>query len=203
MRGLEEIIASNENPAAYYRGREPQHGLHVEGDTADYRSFATNLADKLRRAQNKPSRGDAIVAGILADLADHIFPQLDIDQPPFINFWANINAARLSAGLPEALYKEARVLFLGGETPVGAMTFIGKQWDGLRAVPVEPVVFLGDYLGEYRIVSDAGTFWHKVTNHGVPVVFKAPEAAIKAAEKVRNFRRHAEKVDNHGGMKSS
>jgi hypothetical protein len=129
--------------------------------------------------------------------------QLSIDQSPFVNFWAKLNEQRARAGMAGLLYEEACTLFTGGETPVGAMTFIGKQWDGLRAVPAEPVKFLGGsrpaYHGEYRIVSDAGTVWHKVKKNHEPVVYKIPEAAITAAEEVRNFRRGP-----HGhGMKSS
>jgi hypothetical protein len=106
-------------------------------------------------------------------------------------FWKRLNATLEARGKPEANYGEARTLFEGGETPVGAMTFIGKQWDGLRAVPAKPVTYLGGerpaYHGEYKEVTGlTGTVWHKVVNqNGDPIVYKLPEAAITAAEDQR------------------
>jgi hypothetical protein len=142
---------------------------------------------------------DMVIFGALASGAERPYHpthmdriQPGIDQPPFVKFWAALNASREARGDPEALYKEARTLFSGGETPVGAMTFIGKQWDGLRAVPAQPVKFLGgerpQYHGEYRETSERGVIWHKVGGNEMPEVFKIPEQAITAAERVRNYR---------------
>lgn len=103
-------------------------------------------------------------------------------QTPFFRFWRKHQ---------ELDYGTAKRAFLGGDTPVGAMTFIGKQWDGLRAVPSEPVTELGGkrpaYHGEYRVVDeDDSTRWVKVTDkHDLPIAFGIPEAAITAAERER------------------
>jgi hypothetical protein len=139
----------------------------------------------------------ALLADILAsgkpkklDVQDRIHSAIDA-EPPFFKFWQKLNERLAEHGQPEAGYKVAREAFSGGPTPVGALTFIGKQWDGLRAVPAEPVKFLGGirpaYHGEYRIVSNEGTVWHKVVNDSeLPIVYKLPEAALTAAEHVRN-----------------
>jgi hypothetical protein len=234
MRGLEEIIASNADPEAYHRGREPQHGRHVES-TDTNRSFESNLADMRRRNQafhgervearqqqndgGRPqvSKGDIFVAGVLADLAldaiiENIFapppprpraprPHVGMEgihsaidaEPPFLKFWAKLNAKNENDGLPEVFYKEAKEAFLGGPTPLGAMTFVGKDWDGVRAVPSKPVEQLGGirpaYQGEYRTVTaDDGTVWRKVTDRNdLPIAYGLPEAALIAAKARRDF----------------
>jgi hypothetical protein len=224
MRGIGEIHETNANP--HHRSDEHFGARRTDGPDVN-RSFESNLADVRRRAQAfhgervearqhqndpRPSKGDIVVAAILADLAvgaiidgivngpgrhgvqtqDRIQP--GIDQPPFIEFWADLNERRERLGEPpEALYQEARTLFNGGETPVGAMTFVGKQWDGLRSVPAEPVKSLGGsrpaYHGEYREVTRHGVKWHKVVNdNDAPIQYKIPEAALCGAEHQRNER---------------
>lgn len=212
MRGLAELRDINENPSAarkddalFERNRnrerdleqQRRHGQRVEARQAQNR-------DNRPSAAAKAAVGD-LLAGLLIGAAiedmlgsiaqdppshqDRIQP--GIDQPPFIEFWADLNKQREWDGKPEALYKEARSLFNGGETPIGAMTFIGKQWDGLRAVPSKPVTYLGGerpaYHGEYREVTRLGVKWHKVlTINGDPVSYQIPEAAVNAAEYQRN-----------------
>jgi hypothetical protein len=112
-------------------------------------------------------------------------------EPPFIQFWFKLNEGLAEQGLPEATYGVARKAFGGGDTPIGSLTFIGKQWDGLRAVPATPVEYLGGkrpaYHGEYRTVgADEGVVWRKVLNkHDEPIAYQIPEAAITAAEHAR------------------
>lgn len=116
--------------------------------------------------------------------------------PPFIAFWEKLNDRLTGQGLPEANYGTARKAFKGGDTPIGSLTFIGKQWDGLRAVPAEPVEYLGGkrpaYHGEYRVVgADEGVVWHKVLNkHELPIAYAIPEAALTAAEQARKGEDH-------------
>lgn len=111
-------------------------------------------------------------------------------QPPFLKFWQRLNDNLKENGYPEANYGAARAAFNGGATPIGSMTFIGKQWDGLRAVPAELVKYLGGhrpaYHGEYRVVTEGGTKWHKVVNsHDKPITYSIPEAALTAAEQAK------------------
>lgn len=118
---------------------------------------------------------------------ERIQPGIDSAEPPFLAFWQDLNAKLEAAGRPEAGYKEARTAFGGGATPLGAMTFIGKEWDGLRAVPAKPVTYLGgtrpSYHGEHREITGKGTVWHKVTNGAdLPILYTCPEAALVAAK---------------------
>jgi hypothetical protein len=99
-------------------------------------------------------------------------------EPPFLKFWQKLNDERAARGEPEAGYKIAREAFAGGPTPEGALTFIGKKWDGLRAVPAS----METYHAEFRQVSaDDGTVWHVVSDHTGPISFPSPEAALGAA----------------------
>jgi hypothetical protein len=208
MRGLDEIRKVNSNPGRFH-GEEIHGAVHMDeiNRRDDLTAIADEEEDRHRSKQRAETAGaarffaDLLIASVLAD-GRRIFPvtshqdriQPGIDQPPFLSFWQNLNDTRARAGEPEALYKEARTLFNGGETPVGAMTFIGKQWEGLRAVPSEPVTVLGGnrpiYHAEYCEVTERGTVWQKVRDYdGQPVAYKIPEAAINAAEEVRNTRR--------------
>lgn len=214
MRGLEEIRKVNENPTDY--DAEEHFGTKHVGVPYTYgEEVADAIIDDIMKDQRpKTSKlaalealaGLVVLDALTAERPHSHFTHMDriqpgIDQPPFVEFWANLNASREAHGLPEALYKEARTLFNGGETPVGAMTFIGKQWDGLRAVPAEPVKYLGGarpaYHGQYRQTTRLGVKWHTVKDHGQPKVFRIPEEAVTEAEKVRNYR-----VANHDGFKS-
>jgi len=125
------------------------------------------------------------------DHQETIAAALGIDAPPFLKFWAKLNDERNSNGLPDALYGEAKRFFEGGETPLGAMTFVGKPWDGIRSVPSTPVDHLGGhrplYHGEYRTVTEDGVVWHKVLNkHDQPIAYALPEAALVAAKEKRD-----------------
>lgn len=218
MRGLDEIRKINENPDAYHasRGqpgvisdherarRRDQQRFH--GERVDARQAQRNGEDAARTATIQKAEvvkklDELLFTAILLDILasagpDEPEPQeridpIDNNEPPFFKFWAKLNAGLIASGKSEAGYRQAREAFSGGTTPVGALTFIGKQWDGLRAVPAKPVTELGGvrpaYHGEYRIVSDEGTCWHKVVNDDEgPIVYKIPEAAITAAEYVRN-----------------
>src|ERR1035437_5845990 len=121
------------------------------------------LADRAR---------DQHAAGFHPGMQDSIHSAIDA-QPPFLAFWQKLNDHRVEQGLDEAMYKEAREAFGGGPTPVGAMTFVGKDWDGIRAVPYPAVHHGGtrpSYHGELRRVTDQGTFWDKVYNkHRLPI----------------------------------
>jgi hypothetical protein len=203
MRGISEITETNETPHA---PRDIPGARFTGGADFNWRDHHPDP----KAASQSPAKGDRVVASLLADLAlgailatalggrpkhlgmEGIHSAIDA-QSALLRFWQRLNDHCAEQGLPEADYKTAREAFNGGPTPIGAMTFIGKQWDGLRAVPAEPVKYLGGsrpaYHGEYKIVSPEGTVWHKVKSHGEPIVYKIPEAAITAAEEVRNFRR--------------
>lgn len=109
--------------------------------------------------------------------------------PPFLKFWQKLNADRAAGGLGEAIYKEAKEAFNGGPTPRGALTFIGKEWDGLRAVPAHPYEGKRAYHGEFRQVSDEGTVWRVVANTTGPICYATAEAAIHGA---RHAKLHSE-----------
>lgn len=141
----------------------------------------TSLKDRLRSNPGK----DHPFLGM-----DGILSAFDA-EPPFVKFWQKFNDEREARGEGEARYSEAKAAFLGGATPTGALTFVGKDWDGLRAVPAKPVKHLGGqrpaYHGEYREVTDNGTVWHKVTNElGLPIAYGLPEAALVNAKERRD-----------------
>lgn len=219
MRGLDEIRKINNDPRAarledalfagtgYRDDAEARrfHGTRVEARQRE-RTYADVLSDD--RATGRPTK-EEIGFHILADLAlaaivealvseptrrepevqDRIHSAIDA-QPPLFRFWQKLNDALTAAGKPEAGYGQAREAFNGGKTPVGAITFVGKEWDGIRAVPAEPVKHLGGnrpaYHGEYREVTGEGTVWHKVKNVDLkPIVYKLPEAALVAAKECK------------------
>lgn len=97
---------------------------------------------------------------------------------------------RLIASAPKKAADPAPVV---EETaPLGALTFIGKKWDGLRAVPATPVQYLGGsrpaYHGEYRERTEHGIVWHKVANGAAKVIsYALPEAALVAANDQRDI----------------
>jgi hypothetical protein len=142
--------------------------------------------------------GDLISTIVAADkrqrepgFMDRLDTSAMFEEPPFVKFWQKLNDQLKAAGKPEAGFSMAREAFLGGPTPVGAMTFVGKEWDGVRAVPATPVAYLGGtrpaYHGEYRSVTDDGTKWLKVVNkHDQPISYALPEAALIAAKDQRN-----------------
>lgn len=219
MRGLDEISYLNEHPHAaraddaIFAARSPEvtarqrqaHGERVEarqerGDpfVGFDQAHRGSLAHK-RRVMDDLFFG-ALILGLLAsnpvepDHQERIHSAIDA-QPPFFKFWQKLNAKLLEMGKSEAGYGDAKIAFMGGVTPLGAITFIGKEWDGLRAVPSEPVTRLGGnrpfYHGEYREVTELGTVWHKVSgNNGAPIKFALPEAALVAAKDHR-----AEKIN--------
>ncbi len=208
MHGLETIKKINDNPAAYHASREPQHyGAAEDRTEAPEQSKNDALLESIFNAivGDKPKTAAQKISGMVDEIfltafildvirnSDHKEPEHQerihsaIDaQPPFIQFWERLNGGLLAAGKPEAGYGQAREAFLGGKTPVGSLTFVGKEWDGLRAVPAEPVKYLGGtrpvYHGEHREVTGHGTLWHKVINDtDEPIVYKLPEAALTAA----------------------
>jgi hypothetical protein len=126
---------------------------------------------------------------LIEDIAPEIIsgkPTLP-DEPPFIKFWAKLNNGLREEGKPEVGYGAAREAFTGGPTPVGALTFIGKKFDGIRAVPSDPQAHIGGthlgYYGEYREVTEEGTRWHQVLDKHAEksIVFGTPESALNAA----------------------
>ena len=111
-------------------------------------------------------------------------------KPDFIAFWAKLNEQRADRGEGEALYREAKLAFSGGETPVGSLTFIGKEWDGLRAIPATSP-HGKTYHGEFRSVApDGNSIWNVVSNTTeLPIAYATAEAALNGA---RHARIHAE-----------
>lgn len=144
---------------------------------------------------------DALFTAILLDIIAHAAltepeaqDRIDLideaNEPPFFKFWAKLNKGLRAAGKPDAGYKAAHIAFEGGETPVGALTFIGKEWDGLRAVPGPGVNGTVSYYGEFREVSDAGTVWRVVANkHGLNIAYVSAEAALVSAQ---HAKKHSE-----------
>jgi len=119
---------------------------------------------------------------------ERIEPIVDNKEPPFFNFWNKLNSELTAKGLPEAGYKQARDAFSGGKTPDGALTFIGSDWEGVRAVPATSHRSgqATSYHGEFREVSDNGTFWHVVANkHSKSIAYETAEYALKAAKRAK------------------
>lgn len=103
--------------------------------------------------------------------------------PPFETFWSQRQHLN---------YGEAKKLYAGGETPVGAITFVGKEWDGIRAVPAKPVAYLGGarpaYHGQFRVANlDGSHTWRTVINQNDDAIsYQIPEAALTAARDRKN-----------------
>lgn len=112
-------------------------------------------------------------------------------KPDFLKFWQKLNDDRAAGGHGEALYKEAKLAFSGGETPVGALTFIGKEWEGLRAIPAKTFEGKKTYHGEFRSVAPEGNLiWNVVSNTNcAPIAYANAEAALNGA---RHARIHSE-----------
>jgi hypothetical protein len=180
MRGLDEIRKINENPWAF-------HGEEIHG--ASHNEHPNNVESKSESQTDFTDFND-MVGGIIAEivvldtlatLQDRIQP--GIDHGPFLAFWQELNAQREREGRDEVLYKEAKMLFEGGPTPHGALTFIGKEWEGIRAVP-----YAGKYHGQYREVTERGTVWHTCKKPSGPVEFTSVEDALNDAREVRDYR---------------
>jgi hypothetical protein len=120
-------------------------------------------------------------------------------QPPFLKFWGKLNDHRAEQGLDELRYNEAKELFLGGKTPVGALTFIGKEWDGvraipgqnydgLRAIPGQNYDGLRAYTGQFRETQSNGSvIWRPVHNSSGVVSYASPEAALEGAARAKRY----------------
>lgn len=208
MHGIEQVKRMNEDPNAYHAAREPQH--YGEGSTPRATDETLQkILEEITGGRQKSARlsaadiiGMLVVAATLEDatrsiprtLADRPRQHMDarhlgmdgvlsaIDAaPPFLKFWHQLNAERSARCEDEATYKEAREAFQGGPTPDGALTFIGKKWDGLRAVPVGAVQGRPTYHGEFRQVTDNGTIWRTVHSQSGPIAYATPEAALGGA----------------------
>lgn len=173
--------ANEQRRPLFAEGRHERAGKAALVKNLDDTFFTLLLLDLLAAgARTQPKHEERIESAI------------DV-QPdtPFFAFWKRLNAELTERGKPEAGYQTARQAFNGGATPIGALTFIGKDFEGLRAVPAQPVAYLGgtrpSYHGEIREVSEAGTKWSKVVNsHGDPILYTIPEAALTAARELRN-----------------
>lgn len=181
-------------------------------------NMADKLRREGNGGERSPNKGETVVAGILADLfigaaiesiltprtladrsrlndkgsrflgMDGIHSAID-GEPPFLKFWQKLNDERAARGEPEAGYHTAKEAFTGGPTPDGALTFIGKDYDGLRAVPAKPHDGHRTYHGEFRQVSDAGTIWRTVHSTHGPIAYATAEAALYGA---RHAKLHSE-----------
>lgn len=151
-----------------------------------------NKADK--QATISLHAGDVFFTALLLDIVAHataeepetqdrIDPIDEANVPPFFKFWEKLNKGLRAAGKPEAGYKTAKTAFEGGETPAGALTFVGKEWEGIRAVPGPTSCGEASYFGEFREVSDAGTVWRVVANkHGLSIAYVSAEGALRSAK---------------------
>jgi hypothetical protein len=176
MRGLEEIKEINENPAEHYK-RSPDYSGAPD---FDHRSAAQKFHGERVEARQAERDGPRT----LADRSrSNDKAGLDIQQPPFIEFWMHMCAKAKAEGRDEPRYAEARLAFFGGPAPKGALTFVdGGAGEGLRAVPVAP----DTYRGEYREVTNKGTVWHHVTNaNGDVISYASAEAALNGAHYIR------------------
>lgn len=112
-------------------------------------------------------------------------------KPDFLKFWQKLNDDRAADGEDEASYGEAKTVFSGGPTPSGALTFIGKEWEGLRAVPAKTHEGRKTYHGEFRsIAAEGNSIWNVVSNTAtLPIAYANAEAALSGA---RHARIHSE-----------
>ena len=185
VKSLEDFYASINGPDPYAHvgrvGRSGRQPTRVELD----KTF-TDLAftDLLLNIIAGGPRVAGDETGGEPPTQERIDP-IDNNDPPFFRFWRKLNADLSDAGMAEAGYKTAKRAFEGGPTPTGALAFIGKEWDGLRAVPTGD----GGYNGEFRQVSDDGTVWRSVHNHSGPRVFSSAEGALNSA---RQAKKHSE-----------
>jgi hypothetical protein len=109
-----------------------------------------------------------------------------IEGNPFVKFWRKLNDNRVARGLPELMYGEAKRSFEGGATPDGAITFVGGDWNGLRAVPVNSTDDKRTYHGEFRETTAEGNMvWRRVHNEYGPIAFKTAEAALHGANRAK------------------
>lgn len=195
MHGLSEIREMNENPHrprnddALFAGRHRDHGR-----------YDNDLDEESAEPEHAGIEIDDIFAGLLiAGLAEKALHSLreqpkrhDVLNSPLMKFWDKLNRQRLNAGRPEALYKEAREIFNGGPTPVGALTFVGE--DGVRAVPAKPYGSQRAYHGEFSELSvDGCTIWRTVHSQSGAISYLTPEAALRQA---KHAKRHAEDTKN-------
>ena len=196
------------------------HGERVEARQRErafrpdpYVSLDENPGELMARLSKRPTRAeeeakikhaaDAFLTALLLDLITHDdrpepAPQdridlIDNNVPPFFRFWQKLNAGLNAAGKPDADHQTAMTAFEGGPTPIGALTFIGKQWDGIRAVPGpghDDTRVPMSYYGEFREVSDNGTVWRVVANkHGRNIAYSSVEGALTAA---KHAKKHSE-----------
>lgn len=158
--------------------------LDLLGVPAPTMSRPRTLADRPR--QHADARAHLGMEGILSAIDA---------KPPFLTFWQNLNAERAARAEPEAGYGLAKEAFNGGPTPVGALTFIGKDFDGLRAVPSHPVQGKKSYHGEFRqTAGDGSTVWRAVASQAGLIEYTTPEAALSGA---RHARIHSEHISKH------
>lgn len=178
---------------SFFRYNASDH--RVSQDETPEEFLARVTGQPSRREQAKLNHAaDALFTAILLDIIAHaateepetqerITPFDNTNEPPFFKFWEKLNAGLRAAGKPEAGYKAAKTAFDGGETPVGSLTFVGKEWDGLRAVPGRDGQC---YYGEFRVVNDDGTIWNVVANkHGLKIAYVSAEEALKSAKLAR------------------
>jgi hypothetical protein len=156
-----------------------------------------------RQAQNAkpsfphltPDQEDQLFAIFLLDLLtstpikepapiERIDP-IDNNDPPFFKFWKALNAKLNAAGQADADYGFARKAFAGGETPAGALTFIGKEGEGLRAIPDGTYQGLPVYRGEFREVSERGIIWRRVHSSAGAIAYASAEAALHGAKEAQ------------------
>jgi hypothetical protein len=149
-----------------------KHGIKRPASYAEAKILA-DVCDLADLSPRKPARHLGM-EGILSAIDQ---------QPPFIRFWAKLNDERNARGDDEATYKEAKEAFNGGPTPAGSLAFIGKEFDGLRAVPSKKLVEGGkSYHGEFRETqADESIVWRVVHSQHGPIEYSSPEAAIRGA----------------------
>lgn len=191
-----EARQAERRDARFFATHRGDAGTLLRGDETG------GIDDLLARLSGRPKRtaqddvSETLFAlallGILADTTrkepapqERIDP-IDANLPPLFQFWNRLNTELEAAGKPHADYKTARTAFSGGATPEGSLTFIGKDWEGLRAIPGKDLVNgRVAYNGQFREVSEQGTVWRTVHSLHGPVAFASPEAALNSAKLAR------------------
>jgi hypothetical protein len=215
MRGISEVRSANENPHHRF-DEHFGVGRHTDGADANrsFESnlaaknrrdaiLASILSDRARspregsdgvlasilsdrsREGSFGTKGDAVLAAILTDLVmgaaikSILFSPgpacLDEDEPE-----ADAAAEDDPEDDPEDEVEAA------APAPVGSLTFIGKDFEDLRAIPAPLHDGHRAYHGEFR----HGSVWRTVHSSGGAISYASPEAAIFGA---RNAKNHCER----------
>lgn len=185
-----------------------KHGIHqAHGRPNSINEIEALLADLSGRPKKTPEQGADELLDLLFSLAlievisqaadkgtvKHFDtadrnPEPGFDPSPFGRYWAKLNEGLSAAGKENATYAHAREAFTGGATPDGALTFIGKDWEGLRAIPAAKldngrVGYRAQFREEQR---DGSLVWRTVHSQHDAIKYVSVEGALIGAKSARN-----------------